>query len=247
MKKEYSIFQELSLIDSINFFRVNIKTLIISILVGITLTFFYTKNFVPSFEARIFLAPSIVSGMPLENQNILAEKISLNSYYRPHVLLACNHNYKKINNIDNYNIASKIKIEGYKDNNMLKISAKGQNLNALTECLNFVRDEIYYNQTKIFNSKVAVIKQAIKEEYRIKKINPYIALKNEGDIRYLESDLIYPNTYMLEEFLPISYSKTTFSSKRLQVFIGTFAGLFLGIILIIFRNIMKFYISSNGY
>ena len=150
--KNQSLFDdEISLLDIIQFFKVNFKRILFFIVMGGILGFLYGKLADPFYDGSVLVSPAIVAGNYVIDPKITLTKLHMNSYYSKETFLACNPMFYKDKDKDkdkdiDYDISDIVKTSITKDGNLIELTMSNSNKDIIHACLENITVNINASQ-----------------------------------------------------------------------------------------------------
>jgi hypothetical protein len=191
---------EISLLDIIQFFKVNLIKILFFITFGGILGSLYGKLAAPIYDGSVLIAPAKIAGNSLIDLNIILTELDMNSFYSKETLLACNPSFSKDKNID-YDMSNIIKSSITKDGNLIKLSMNSPNKETIRKCVDNIVNDINANQKIIANPLIESKKNELNIlERKLKLAEELREQLNDKQIKHLKTneqrfaiDILYAN------------------------------------------------------
>jgi hypothetical protein len=198
-----SFEDEISLADIIKFFRKNIKTLVIFILLGGLLGGLYGKFADPVYNGSVLVSPAKIAGNFVVDPKITLTKLNMNSYYPKGAFMACNPSFykDKDKDKDDYDISDIVKASVTKDGSLIELTMKSSNKQVIHECLDSIINAITASQKIIAEpliefkkTELALNEQKLKlaEEFHIQLNDKQLKNIKTTEARFA-TDVLYAN------------------------------------------------------
>jgi hypothetical protein len=201
-----SFDDEISLADIIKFFRKNIKTLVIFILLGGLLGGLYGKFADPVYNGQVLVSPAKIAGVFVVEPKITLTKLDMNTYYPKEAFIACNPTFYKDKDKDidkdiEYDMSAIVKNSITKDGNLIELVMQSSNKQVIHECLNSIVNAINVSQKIIAEPLIESKKTELTlNEQELKLAEEFRIQLNDKQIKNLKTteagfatDLLYTN------------------------------------------------------
>ena len=116
---------EISLLDIIQFFKVNFKRILFFIILGGLIGFLYGKLADSVYDGSVLVSPALVAGNYVIDPKITLTKLNMNSYYSKETFQACNPMFYKDKDKDidiDYDMSDIVKASITKDDNLIELT-----------------------------------------------------------------------------------------------------------------------------
>jgi hypothetical protein len=265
-KNQTPFDDEISLIDIIQFFKVNFKRMLFFIILGGTLGGLYGKLANPIYEGSALISPAKVAGNVVIEPKITLTKLNMNSYYPKETFLACNPTFYKDKDID-YDMSDIVKTSITKDGNLIELSMNSSNKETIHACLDSIANNINASQKIIADplieskkTELSLLETKLKlaEEFR-EELNGREIKNMKANEQRFPLDLLYANLMLnnaseiqtlLEQInkvkAALSLGETKEAGKALPINIErkSFPSLKLGLLLGLFLGgMLGFFVS----
>ncbi len=161
-KNQTPFDDEISLIDIIQFFKVNFKRMLFFIILGGTLGGLYGKLANPIYEGSALISPALVAGNYVIDTKITLTKLNMNSFYPKETFLACNPTFYKDKDKDiDYKMSDIVKPLITKDGNLIELTMKSSNKETIHACLDNIANNINTSQKTIADPLVEAKKNEL--------------------------------------------------------------------------------------
>jgi hypothetical protein len=252
---------EISLRDFIQFFKINLRKIVIFILMGGILGGLYGKLASPIYTGTMIIAPALISKQYVIDPKITFTKVKMNTFYSKETVLSCTPKYYKGKNIE-ANILDFVKISSTKDEHYIKFIVSNRDKKNISDCLNLIENdfklhhdsilqvfiEMKKTELALFKNKLKISQNILKDLDDIsseilkktKTQNPQnLLLTNASFNKSLEIYELISQINRME--MDLTQEQTNHGGKALPIFIeqekfpspklGLLLGLFLGGIL----------------
>jgi uncharacterized protein involved in exopolysaccharide biosynthesis len=191
---------EISLLDIIQFFKVNFKRILFFIILGGILGFLYSKWADPVYDGSVLVSPALVAGKYVIDPKITLTKLNMNSYYSKETFLACNPMFYKDKDID-YDMSDIVKTSITKDGNFIELTMSDSNKDIIQSCLENITANINASQKIIADPLIESKKNGLSlVEEKLKLAEQFREQLNNKQIKNLKTteqrfatDLLYVN------------------------------------------------------
>lgn len=193
---------EISLLDIIQFFKVNFKRLLFFIVMGGILGILYGKLADPVYNGSVLLSPALVAGNKVVDPKITLTKLNMNSYYPKETFLACNPTFYKDKDKDiDYDMSDIVKTSITQDGNLIKLKMSDSNKDIIHACLENITNNIHASQKIIADPLVESKTNALSiVEAKLKLAEQFHETLNDKHIKNLKTndqrfstDVLYAN------------------------------------------------------
>lgn len=199
-KNQTPFDDEISLLDIIQFFKVNFKRILFFIIMGGLIGFLYGKLADPVYDGSVLVSPALVAGNYVIDRKIILSKLNMNSFYSKETFQACNPMFYKDKDID-YDMSDIVKASATKDDNLIELTMRMSNKDIIKSCLENITANINASQKIIVDplieskkNSLSLVEEKLKlaEQFR-EQIN-YKRIKNlkTTDQQFL-TDVLYTN------------------------------------------------------
>ena len=220
-------YDEISLLDIIQFFKVNFKRMLFFIVMGGILGFLYGKLAPPVYDGSVLISPAKVAGVVVVDPKITLTKLNMNSYYPKETFLACNPSLYKDKDI-NYDMSDIVKTSITKDSNLIELSMNGSNKDIIQSCLENITANINARQKIIADPLIeskknglSIVEKKLKlaEQFREqldgKQIKNLKTTEQRFSVDVLYATIVLNNTSEIHALLDqINQLKTELSSEQ---------------------------------
>lgn len=258
---------EISLLDIIQFFKVNIKRIFFFVIMGGILGSLYGGFAEPKYEGSVLISLAKVAGVSVINSKVILTELDTNTYFSKETFLACNSGSDK--NID-YKMSDIVTASLTKSEDLIRLTMRHSNKETIHACLENIINDIKTNQKNIVNPLIDLKKSVLNLfETKLKLAERFREQMNESHIETLKregqgfkTDLFYAtialnNTIEIQRVtdevitarVQLSSIQTKDASMYLPIEIqraifpslklGLLLGLFLGGVLGFFNTIMN--------
>ena len=148
-KNQIPFDDEISLLDIIQFFKVNFKRILFFIILGGILGYLYGKLADPVYDGSLLVSPALVAGKYVIDPQITLTKLNMNSYYSKETFLACNPMFYKDKDKDkdiDYDMSDIVKTSITKDGNLIELTMSDSNKDIIQSCLENITADINASQ-----------------------------------------------------------------------------------------------------
>ncbi len=191
---------EISLLDIIQFFKVNYKRILFFMILGGVLGGLYGKLADPVYDGSVLVSPALVAGNYVIDPKITLTKLDMNSYYSKETFLACNPTFYKDKDVD-YDMSDIVKISITKDGNLIELKMQSSNKEIIHTCLENITSNITASQKTITDPLVESKKTELYlAETKLKLAEEFREHLNDKQIKNLKTnqqqfstDLFYAN------------------------------------------------------
>jgi hypothetical protein len=152
---------EISLLDIIQFFKVNFKKILFCIVMGGILGALYGKFAGPIYEGSIIISPAKVSGNLVIEPKVMLTKLGMNSFYSKEAFLACNPRFYKDKVID-YDMSEIVKTANSKDGAFIIMIMQASQKETIIDCLSSIENDIKSEQSQFSKPLIEMKKNEIK-------------------------------------------------------------------------------------
>lgn len=195
---------EISLLDIIHFFKVNLKRIILFSILGGILGALYGKFAGPLYEGSMLIAPAKVGGISVIDPKVTLTKLNMNSYYPKETFLACNPEFYKDKDKDkdiDYNMSDIVKTTITKDGSLLNLSLTHKKKSVITDCLTHIEHDIQSSQKTLAEPLVEMKRNELQlAENKLKISEDFRQRLNEKQLKDLKTnelrfstDVLYAN------------------------------------------------------
>ena len=199
-KNQTPFDDEISLLDIIQFFKVNFKRILFFIILGGLTGFLYGKLADPVYDGSVLISPARVAGNVVVDPKITLTKLNMNSYYSKETFLACNPMFYKDKDID-YNLTDIIKTSITKDGNLIELTMSDSNKDIIQSCLENITANINASQKIIAGPLIESKKNGLSLiEEKLKLAEQFREQLNDKQIKNLKAneqrfatDVLYAN------------------------------------------------------
>ena len=197
-KNQTPFDDEISLLDIIQFFKVNFKRILFFIILGGLTGFLYGKLADPVYDGSVLISPARVSGEVVIDPKITLTKLNMNSYYSKETFLACNPMANK--DID-YDLSDIVKTSITKDGNLIELIMSDSNKDIIRSCLENITADINASQKIIAGPLIESKKNGLNIiEEKLKLAEQFREILNDKQIKNLKTndqrfatDVLYAN------------------------------------------------------
>jgi hypothetical protein len=263
-KIQTSFDDKISLLDIIHFFKPHKKIILIFMVIGMLMGFFYVKVMLkePVYIAKAIILPAKVSGENVSNINILLAGIAHNTFTSKKTFETCDPQFHETQDI-NYKAFNFLNVSVSKDESFIEIKMTNKNKALIHDCIySFFEDLKNYQQNAaepIINelkARIDLVKNQLSssnELYDFLKSSKFKILSNQSAYlatlpRYnIEISMLTNQISHLEHDMSIAKTRPTilvepifFERKKTATpLVGVFCGIFLGLCLGIFISLCK--------
>jgi hypothetical protein len=203
-KNQTPFDDEISLLDTIQFFKVNFKRILFFIILGGVLGGLYGKLASPVYDGSVLVSPALVAGNYVIDPKITLTKLNMNSYYSKETFLACNPTFYKDKDKDkdiDYDMSDIVKTSITKDGNLIELKMQSSNKETIHTCLEGITSNIYASQKTIADSLIESKKTELSlVETKLKLAEEFRTQLNDKQIKDLKTneqrfsvDVLYAN------------------------------------------------------
>lgn len=195
---------EISLLDIIQFFKVNFKRILFFIILGGILGFLYGKWADPVYDGSVLVSPALVAGNYVIDPKITLTKLSMNSYYAKETFLACNPEFYEDKDKDkdiDYDMSDIVKTLITKDGNLIELKMQSSSKEIIHACLEHITNNITTSQKIIADplieskkNQLSLVEEKLKlaEQFREQLNEKQIKNLNTNEQRFA-TDVLYAN------------------------------------------------------
>jgi hypothetical protein len=193
---------EISLLDIIQFFKVNFKRILFFIILGGILGFLYGKWADPVYDGSVLVSPALVAGRYVIDPKITLTKLNMNSYYAKETFLACNPEFYEDKDKDiDYDMSDIVKTLITKDGNLIELKMQSSNKETIHACLEHITNNITTSQKIIADplieskkNQLSVVQEKLKleEQFREQLNDKQIKNLKTNEQRFA-TDVLYAN------------------------------------------------------
>ena len=199
-KNQTPFDDEISLLDIIQFFKVNFKRILFFIILGGLIGFLYGKLADPVYDGSVLVSPALVAGNYVIDPKITLTKLNMNSYYSKETFLACNPMFYKDKDID-YDMSDIVKASITKDGNLIELTMSDSNKDIIQSCLENITNNINASQKIIADPLIESKKNQLSlVEEKLKLAEQFREQLNDKQIKNLKTteqrfatDVLYAN------------------------------------------------------
>ena len=205
-KNQTPFDDEISLLDIIQFFKVNFKRILFFIVMGGILGFLYGKLADPVYDGSVLVSPALVAGNYVIDPKITLTKLNMNSYYSKETFQACNPGFYKDKDKDkdkdiDYDMSDIVKASITKDGNLIELTMSDSNKDIIQSCLENITANINASQKIIAGPLIeSKINQLSLVEKKLKLAEQFHEQLNDKQIKNLKTteqrfatDMLYAN------------------------------------------------------
>ena len=212
---------EISLLDIIQFFKTNIRRILLFVMMGGILGGLYGKFADPIYEGSMLIAPAKVAGNFVNDPKVILTKLNMNSYYSKEAFLACNPMFYKDKDKDIvYDMSGIVKTAISKDGSLISVAITGSHRETIIDCLNVIENDIKLSQLIIAEPLIEMKKNDIQVAQNKLKISEdtrqKLNFKRRKELKTTEirllTDVLYANI-----MLSITSEITTLMDKINQM------------------------------
>ena len=195
---------EISIVDIIQFFKNNRKTLLSFICLGGLLGALYGKFADPVYNGSVLVAPAKIAGNYVVEPKITLTKLNMNSYYPKEAFVACNPSFYKDKDKDidiEYDMSDIVKASVTKDGGLIELFMQSSNKQVIHECIDNIVNAINVSQKIIAEPLIESkkIELALNEE-KLKLAEEFHTQLNDKQLKNLKTtearfatDVLYAN------------------------------------------------------
>ena len=267
-KNQTPFDDEISLLDIIQFFKVNFKRILFFIIMGGLIGFLYGKLADPVYDGSVLVSPALVAGNYVIDPKITLTKLNMNSYYSKETFQACNPMFYKDKDKDiDYDMSDIVKASITKDGNLIELTMSDSNKDIIQSCLENITNNINASQKIIADPLIESKKNGLSlVEEKLKLAEQFREQLNDKQIKNLKTteqrfstDVLYANIVLnnaseIKALLDqINQLKTELSSEQtkgagkvlpINIERKSFPSLEFGLVLgLILGGILGFFIS----
>ena len=201
-KNQTPFDDEISLLDIIQFFKVNFKRILFFIIMGGLIGFLYGKLADPVYDGSVLVSPALVAGNYVIDPKITLTKLNMNSYYSKETFLACNPMFYKDKDKDiDYDMSDIVKTSITKDGNLIELTMSDSNKDIIQSCLENITANINASQKIIADPLIESKKNGLSlVEEKLKLAEQFREQLNDKQIKNLKTteqrfatDVLYAN------------------------------------------------------
>ena len=205
-KNQSPFDDEISLLDIIQFFKVNFKRILFFIILGGILGFLYGKLDHLVYDGSVLVSPALIAGKYVIDPKITLTKLNMNSYYSKEIFLACNPMFYKDKDKDkdkdiDYDMSDIVKASITKDGNLIELTMSDSNKDIIQSCLENITANINASQKIISDPLIESKKKGLSlVEERLKLAEQFREQLNDKQIKNLKTteqrfatDVLYTN------------------------------------------------------
>jgi hypothetical protein len=264
-KIQTSFDDKISLLDIILFFKPHKKIILIFMVIGMLMGFFYVKVILeePVYIAKAIILPAKVSGQNVTNINIVLAGVEHNTFTSKKTFETCDPQFHKTQDI-NYKVFNFLNVSVSKDESYIEVKMTNKNKTLMYDCIySFFEDLKNYQQITaepIINqlkTRVDLVKNQLsstKELYDDLKSSKLKILSNQSayldtlsrynieismltnQIGNLELDMSIAKTRPATLMEPIFFERKKTATPLAGVLYGIFLGLCLGIFISLYKQ-----------
>ena len=190
-KNQIPFDDEISLLDIIQFFKVNFKRILFFIILGGILGYLYGKLADPVYDGSLLVSPALVAGKYVIDPQITLTKLNMNSYYSKETFLACNPMFYKDKDKDkdiDYDMSDIVKTSITKDGNLIKLTMSNSNKDIIQSCLENITANINASQKIIADPLIESKKNGLSlAEEKVKLAEQFREQLNDKQIKNLKT------------------------------------------------------------
>lgn len=203
-KNQTPFDDEISLLDTIQFFKANFKRILFFIILGGILGYLWGKLAPPIYDGSALISPAKVAGVVVVDPKITLTNLNMNSYYPKETFMACNPTFYKDKDKDkeiDYDMSDIVKTSITKDGNLIEIKMSNSNKETIHACLENIAININASQKIIAGPLVESKKNELNlVETKLKLAEEFKQQLNGNQIKNLKTneqrfstDVLYAN------------------------------------------------------
>jgi hypothetical protein len=190
-KNQTPFDDEISLLDIIQFFKVNFKRILFFIVMGGLIGFLCGKLTDPVYDGSVLVSPALVAGNYVIDPKITLTKLNMNSYYSKETFLACNPIFYKDKDKDkdiDYDMSDIVKASVTKDGTLIELTMSDSNKDIIKSCLENITNNINASQKIIADSLIESKKYGLSlVEEKLKLAEQFREQLNDKQIKNLKT------------------------------------------------------------
>jgi hypothetical protein len=191
---------EISLLDIIQFFKTNFKSILLFVILGGIIGFLYGKYTDPIYDGSVLISPTRVAGNFVVDPKTTVTKLNTNSYYPKETFLACNPLFYKDKEIV-YDMSNIVKASITKDGNLIELKMSNSNKDTIHSCLDNIANNINISEKIIADPLIESKKNSLNLiDAKIKFLQEFREQLNDKQIKNLKTnsprfatDVLYAN------------------------------------------------------
>jgi hypothetical protein len=189
--------EEISIVDIIQFFKNNRKTLLSFICLGGLLGALYGKFAGPVYEGSMLLAPAKIAGSFVVDPKVTITKLNMNSFYPKDTFIACNPEFYKDKDID-YDMSDIVKTSPSKDGSLIMLTMSEKHKETIVNCLNAIENDVKISQRTLAEPIIEMKKNELQlAENKLKISEDFRQKLNDKQIKDLKTNALRSSTDLL--------------------------------------------------